>query len=347
MLELKQLIHSAIDNNCFSGCATAVLSPYKTLFKLYAGNRSGQHAAPVVDKDTFFDLASLTKVLSTSLIIMSLYEAGKLDIYEQFTTESGLKTNLAALLKHNSGLPAYKPYYLFYKGRKEILNKAWNEAAIYQPGSKEVYSDIGFMLIEKRLLDLFGIHIEDLYDSEVKNKFKGVEIPIYPDNNDIFEKYAATERCIWRKKIICGEVHDYNTWAMGGKAAHAGLFSTLTGIINISRELLSNLSNTQTKNKWKSESLDMFMSGKNGTHGLGWDSPSVSGYSCAGKLLSGNSAGHTGYTGTSLWFDPNRQIAVILLCNSVYPDGNNSKIRDFRPLFHDTVATKYDNGEFV
>jgi CubicO group peptidase (beta-lactamase class C family) len=149
---------------------------------------------------------------------------------------------------------------------------------------------------------------------------------------------APTERCEWRKKILCGEVHDDNAYAMGGVAGHSGLFSSAADV-NL---LLSSLRDAYLgKNSFLPEAIvrEAFTRDKTvaqSTRTLGWDTPSPTG-SAAGTRFSKNTIGHLGFTGTSVWLDLDKAVHVVLLSNRVHPSRNNDKIKDFRPVIHDLV----------
>jgi CubicO group peptidase (beta-lactamase class C family) len=154
----------------------------------------------------------------------------------------------------------------------------------------------------------------------------------------VTDMIAPTAECPWRERILCGEVHDDNAWAMGGVAGHAGLFSTARDVHAFATEMIDcyhgrgGLVSQDTVRKFWT--LDNSIEGS--SWALGWDTPSPE-HSSSGRYFSRNSVGHLGFTGCSLWIDPDRELDVVLLSNRVHPNPENNLIREFRPLIHDLV----------
>jgi CubicO group peptidase (beta-lactamase class C family) len=153
------------------------------------------------------------------------------------------------------------------------------------------------------------------------------------------EEFAATEDCPWRKKLLQGEVHDDNAWTLGGYSGHAGLFSTAEEIYVMANMLREHYL-SKRKDFLKTETVREFFTRQDIVKGndwaLGWDTRALEG-SSAGKYFSRDSVGHTGFTGTSIWMDLERDVIAILLSNRVHPKRDNDKIKQFRPVFHDAV----------
>ncbi len=160
-------------------------------------------------------------------------------------------------------------------------------------------------------------------------------------DRDKIEKHniAATERCLWRDRIIQGEVHDEHCFLMGGVAGHAGLFGTLDGVLSLCTHIQKTWKGKKTGLPVDKRILDIALQRKypDRTWCLGFDTPSTTGYTSAGKYLSKKSVGHLGYTGTSFWIDPEKYTILVLLTNRVHPSRENKKIKEFRPWFHDQV----------
>jgi CubicO group peptidase (beta-lactamase class C family) len=153
------------------------------------------------------------------------------------------------------------------------------------------------------------------------------------------EEFAATEDCPWRKEVLRGEVHDDNAWSLGGYSGHAGLFSTAEEVYVIANMLREHFFGLR-RDFFKPETVKEFFRRQDIVAGsdwaLGWDTRALEG-SSAGKHLSRDSVGHTGFTGTSLWMDLEKDVIAILLTNRVHPKRDNDKIKQFRPVFHDAV----------
>lgn len=155
------------------------------------------------------------------------------------------------------------------------------------------------------------------------------------------ESFAATENCGWRKKVLCGEVHDDNAYTLNGVAGHAGLFGNMESLLTLTTFLLDQWRHGATHPSYSNETLREFFKRQTwipeSTWALGFDTPAEKG-SSAGQYLSRESVGHLGFTGTSFWIDPQKELVVVLLTNRVHPSRENNAIRSFRPLFHNTVC---------
>lgn len=252
------------------------------------------------------------------------------------------------LLKHAAGFPAYKPYFeklIEYpkKERKNFLKGlVYREPLVYKPGEKTIYSDLGFMVlgwivekkagksldkyVEEKIIKPLGLS-KDMFFRPISGAGKG-------------KIFAATEDCPWRKKTLSGEVSDDNSYVVGGVSGQAGLFGNIKGVLEITTHLLDQWQGREKHPAYNPDDLKRFLTRqdyhKESTWALGFDTPAEKG-SSSGKYLSKESVGHLGFTGTSFWIDPTRELVVVLLTNRVHPSRENNKIKEFRPLFHDTV----------
>ena len=299
-------------------------------------------------ENTIFDLASLTKPLATALAAVKLIEEGKVElntkiseIIPEFYDKDKKKITMENLLYHNSGLPAYKPYYKIleksrYSERKDrLLNLICSETLIAEPSKSELYSDIGFMLLEFVIERLRGMNFAD-YVYKIYNRF-GIKMFFAGINNaNNNKRFASTEKCFWRKRTLKGVVHDQNAYIKGGIAGHAGLFGTAEDIYKLLCLLISIYKGFESSFlKQKTVSM-LFKRNSSGTRSLGFDMPKKEGSSC-GKYFTKNTIGHLGFTGTSFWVDLNKEAIVILLTNRIHPYCSNKKIKRFRPLLHDAA----------
>jgi serine-type D-Ala-D-Ala carboxypeptidase len=301
-------------------------------------------------KNTFYDLASLTKVMATVPSLLSLMEDNKLHwdlnlskIFLDAIPEDKSQITIKQLMSHCSGLPAHNEYYkLLLKQtdseKKILLNWILQEKLISAPGTDFVYSDLGFILLGFIIEKISGKSLDEYVKEKIYN-------PLYLQNKIIFAQkekrkdfiYAATEKCPWTGKILSGMVHDDNCRAMGGVAGHAGLFGTIEGVVQWCEHLLSQVKGRSCHPSYGNEKLRKAIT-KEGYFGWtsGFDTPSVMG-SSSGHFFSASSFGHLGFTGTSFWIDPQKEILVVLLTNRVHPSKKNELIKKFRPFFHDTV----------
>jgi CubicO group peptidase (beta-lactamase class C family) len=262
----------------------------------------------------------------------------------EFERSDKAAIRLKHLLYHNSGLPDYRPYYKALKAvakdsRRSMLHKHLVQEALVNPIGKTVlYSDLGFMIlawvIERvtgRRLDLFVA--DEVYRPLGLNRLFFISTNM-DDNRGTF---AATENCAWRRKVLEGQVHDENAYAVGGIEGHAGLFGTADNINRLLLELLFSYHGQPSAGLFRQDLLHQFFKRLTGTDkALGFDMPSLTGSSC-GRGFSQNSIGHLGFTGTSFWMDLEQSLIVILLTNRVHPTRDNERIKEFRPKLHDTA----------
>jgi len=299
-----------------------------------------------VTPSTLFDLASLTKVVATTPTAMLLYERGLLDldapvsaIVPEFTSDNEKdprrqEVTLRMLLAHSSGLPAYAKLFLKARTRAELLEAAVTMPLAANPATRTAYSDIGFIIL--------GIALERIADESL-DRFCQREIfaPLAMTNTtfnppaEIRAKIPPTANDqTFRQRIIQGEVQDENASVMGGIAPQAGLFSTAEDLAKFAQAMLN-----QGRPILRSETVALFtrreLAPAATSRALGWDTPSSP--SQSGKYFSPLSYGHLGYTGTSLWIDPSRQLSITLLTNRTWPDCSNQSIKQVRPKFHDAV----------
>ena len=319
------------------------------------GTTSFDQTAKKVNTTTLFDLASLTKPLCTVLCTLALIEAGKFSW--QSACLSGFDPNLVpekkeitihTLLRHASGLPAYKPYFQKFKsygGRENaqhLLHRILAEPLIYPPGAKNLYSDLGFILmgqlIEKTAQQPIDSFFRQTITKPLRLDQKICFCPIGTVGKNEKIRTAATEYCPWRKKLMQGEVHDEHCWLMGGVAGHAGLFGTAESILSLCEHLLDCWLEKDSHPAFSNDLLRYTLEWRDSSNpwALGFDRPTPE-QSSSGRYFSPNSVGHLGFTGTSFWIDPDRKMIAVLLTNRVHPSRENLKIKKFRPFFHDYI----------
>ena len=265
--------------------------------------------------EAFFDLASLTKVLFTVPEVLRLVQEGLADFDEplsRFLPEIGWmqpaglggrtlgSRTLRQLLTHTAGLPAHAPIYTWGTGTWGTDARTLKQRVLQEPWllGENVYSDIGYMLL--------GLVIERLRGQALSER----PLPAGLTFSPVQERTVATEDCPWRGRVIRGEVHDENAFALGGMAGHAGLFGTLAGVLNAAQDLLEGRT-------LSAAALNVLREPQTPERALGWERrhPGWSG----GSLCSPGTLGHTGFTGTGCWIDFGRGLAWVLLTNSVHP----------------------------
>lgn len=296
----------------------------------------------------YYDLASLTKVIFSTSALMYAYSRNQFDVNapvsQWLSWWPHRQITLAQILSHTSKLRPWQPFYqkldttqprsLRFKELKELLRQEFPSDQ-----GRAVYSDLNFLLVGFVLEEMYELSLEEIW-AELKEQTGLDTIHFNPDNVPTFarELYGPTEVCEWRNKIIQGEVHDDNAWALGGVAPHAGLFGTIDDVCRWGCDLLAILRNEK---RWLPEIvLRKFVSRHTpeeiGDWALGFMLPTPGRASC-GRLFSEKSFGHTGFTGTSVWMDPTRDLCVAILSNRTHPDRKNDRFVQLRPKIHDWI----------
>jgi CubicO group peptidase (beta-lactamase class C family) len=332
-----------VQDKTFPAAATAVTHDGKLVALKALGRFTYDTASPAIQPESIFDLASLTKVVATTTTAMILYERGLLDLempvvgtLPEFLGEDSRRKEISfrQLLAHSSGLPAYERLYLRTKYRDELLRETFAVQLKHDPGTHAEYSDVGFVLLGVALERIAGESLDRLCQREIFGPLGMSHTAFNPPATWKSRIVPTANDQTFRKRIIQGEVQDENASVMGGVAAHAGLFSTAPDMVIFANALLHGgapLVRPQT--------VALFTQRQSSPLGtsraLGWDTPSSP--SQSGKYFSPSSYGHLGYSGTSLWIDPERKISVTLLTNRTWPDCGNQAIKEVRPAFHDAV----------
>lgn len=317
--------------------------------------RSGSFEA--LSPATLFDVASLTKPVATTTMAALLYERGLLELdapiigtLPEFGSPSDLRraqVTSRMLLTHSSGLPAYEKLFLKAHARDELLKSALQTPLTADPATRAEYSDLGFIILGLALERLSQEALDVFCQREIFgplamtnttfNPSKTIRTTIPPtadEREEAAHASAPKPRSTFRHRIIQGEVQDENACVLGGVAGHAGLFSTAEDLAQFAYAMLRGGAPIL-----RPETLALFTRRESTPAGtsraLGWDTPSNP--SQSGKYFGPNSFGHLGYTGTSLWIDPDRQLSITLLTNRTWPDGSNQAIKQVRPKFHDAI----------
>jgi CubicO group peptidase (beta-lactamase class C family) len=349
------LLRDAIAARAFPAAAIEVGRHDGARWNEACGNLTYDPGAPPATPDTIFDLASLTKVLATTTIAMQMVDAAQLSLDEpvagrlpEWAGADRASVTIADLLAHTSGLTAYLPFFRDYTGRYEFQRAICSMPLEYQPRTASVYSDLGFILL--------GFILEDAAASQrsatepvpsgagatLSDRFRRIAAMTGADPLQFHpprswrDRTAPTEIDPWRGRLLAGEVHDENAWALGGAAGHAGLFGTSGAVGAFARAVLRTirgdhlLARTETMRRFARR-----VSVPGSSRALGWDTMLPT--SSCGTRMSPSAIGHTGFTGTSLWIDWERDLYVVLLTNRVHPTRGNDAIRRVRPAVHDGV----------
>jgi serine-type D-Ala-D-Ala carboxypeptidase len=306
-------------------------------------SKSGQGA---VTPTTLFDLASLTKVVATTTTAMLLYERGLLDldapvsaIVPEFTTDPARdprrhEITLRMLLAHSSGLPAHEKFFLKARTRDQLLQAAVTTPLAVDPATRAQYSDVGFIILGVALERLADESLDRFCQREIFSPLAMTNTTFNPPTEIRAKIPPTVDDQTFRRRVIQGEVQDENASVLGGVAPHAGLFSTAADLAKFAQAMLN-----AGRPILRPETVSLFTRRESAPQGtsraLGWDTPSA--HSHSGEYFSPQSFGHLGYTGTSLWIDPVRQLSVTLLTNRTWPDCSNEAIKQIRPKLHDAV----------
>jgi CubicO group peptidase (beta-lactamase class C family) len=352
------ILHEAINQKAFPAASVAVTHSGSLVALKALGSFTSEAGAPsssrslreggqdAVHPTTLFDLASLTKAVATTTIAMLLYERGLLDleapvsaIVPEFTTDAARdprrqEVTLRMLLAHSSGLPAHEKFFLKARTRAELLQAAFTTPLAVDPATRTEYSDIGFIILGTALERLADESLDRFSQREIFAPLAMTHTTFNPPLEIRAKIPPTADDQTFRRRIIQGEVQDENASVLGGVAPHAGLFSTAEDLAKFAQAMLNHGSPIL-----RPETVALFTRRESTPPGtsraLGWDTPSAP--SQSGKYFSPQSFGHLGYTGTSLWIDPTRQLSITLLTNRTWPDCSNQAIKQIRPKFHDAI----------
>ncbi len=356
----NKLMRKGVEEKVFPGAILLVWYQGRVVYHKGVGLADvGEKIVPVTPS-MVYDLASLTKPLATTLSVIYLVSRGKLSLDDNLQkvfegqrdiSDDKKLITVRHLLSHTSGYPAYRPYYqklasVDPRDRGNVLFELLTDESLEaKPGEKTCYSDLGFLMLQVIIETITG---ESLWNFVCKKFFWPLKL-----NTLVFSpkqlnltppsghSCVSTGLCPWRKRKLCGEVHDENASVLGGIAGHAGLFGSARDICSILVFLFRLYKGGANVLGIDSQCVQIFWRRQkelgDGSRTLGFDTPSVCD-SSAGKYFSENSVGHLGFTGTSFWFDLEKELLVILLSNRVYFGRNNEKIKAFRPAIHDTVV---------
>ncbi|HET8888151.1 MAG TPA: serine hydrolase domain-containing protein [Candidatus Angelobacter sp.] len=338
------ILRSGIDQCAFPGAAVAIAHQGKLIAHKGLGHFTYAATSPAVTAETVYDLASVTKVIATTTACMILYEQGlfKLDqpiaeLLPEFADQQDSacrQVMLRMLLAHSSGLPAYVKLFQTARNKDELVKQALRVPLTADPGARAEYSDIGFILLGQALERLSGEPLDRFCRREIFTKLNLAHTCFNPPTELRLSIPPTEDDRTFRHRLIQGEVNDENASVMGGVAGHAGCFSTALDVSVFAQCILRG--DTPLVKKETSEIFTCRQGSPHGTsRALGWDTPSQP--SQSGKYFSSRSYGHLGYTGTSLWIDPDRQLSVTLLTNRTWPDRGSQSIKQIRPAFHDAV----------
>ncbi len=346
---LERYLEESVARHAFPGAVVAVGRRDTVLFEKGFGSLGDDDPAqPGVT--TMYDLASLTKVVGLTTLAMMLVEQHTLDLdapvrrYVPAFTAGGDSVTIRLLLTHASGLAAWQPLFREVHSREEMFARVNATPLEAPPGTRMVYSDLGAILLTEVVEHLMGHRLDTLLETRVFRPLGMGDTRFLPPAR-LRARIAPTEDDSWRGHVLRGEVHDENAAAMGGVSGHAGLFSTAADLVKFAQMMLSygrvdaGTRGGEPTRLLDSATIAMFTTVQRpgfSSRALGWDTPSEG--SSAGTRLSARAYGHTGFTGTSLWIDPEQDLFIILLTNRVHPTRKNELILEVRPRVADLAV---------
>lgn len=346
-ISVKKVLEEAIQDRAFPGASIGVLHNGRLVMRESFGTMTYAKDSPKTPLDAVYDMASLTKVMATTMCIMKLYDEGKIGLDDsvtkyipEFGANGKAQIRVKNLLLHNSGLAAFRPYDLRVKGAEEAVKALYSEKLVYSTGDSTVYSDLGFITLGEIIRRITGKPL-DMYFADAIARPLGLSSSAFNPDATLQTRTMPTENdTTWKQDFKRPLVHDPRAALLHGVAGHAGLFSNVDDILRVMK-MLTEPEKTLISGKpfLRSETIKLFTTrfSPKSTRALGWDTKAVEKCSC-GDLFSSASFGHTGFTGTSIWYDPEKKLCVVFLSNRVHPSSDNNKIRGVRPLLHNTVV---------
>jgi CubicO group peptidase (beta-lactamase class C family) len=335
---VRQLLTEGIAARSFPAAALEVGTRSGVTWRTAAGRLAYEPESPPAGEDTIFDLASLTKVIASASAAMRLVETGRLGLPDRVSAhlsawqgQDRAHVVVRDLLEHCAGLTAWMPFHQSCTGTNEVTRAICELPLEYAPWTQAVYSDLGFMLLGDILETAGGQPL----DVQVQAVTAGLELAYRPPAAWT-ARTAPTGHDAWRGRLLVGEVHDENAWALEGVAGHAGLFGSAAAVGGFARLVLRTFHEETALGR--PDTLERFVTRSTvprSSRALGWDTMLPT--SSCGTRMSPRAVGHTGFTGTSLWIDPARDVYVVLLTNRVHPTRKGEGLKRLRPLVHDAV----------
>ncbi|MBN2571113.1 MAG: serine hydrolase [Ignavibacteriales bacterium] len=334
--KLDNIINEAIKDSIFPGAVVCVGDKDKIIYNKAYGNFTYDKDSPKVQLNTLFDLASVTKAFCITFCVMKLVDEDKLDIDEyvykylpDFKCNGKEKVKIIDLLIHESGLQSYYTP-LKEESRDKILKTIVTLPLAYETNTESVYSCLNFVTMMMVIESIINKPVYEYYNTYFVNPLKMTRTFFNP-------KEELKNECSPTTPQLQGVVHDPLARALGGLSGNAGLFSTAEDMSKLCQLLLNE--GTYNEKEYIDEgTIELFIerNSNSSSRALGFDTRTETGYSSTGKLFNPGTYGHLGYTGTSIWIDPVKEIFVIFFTNRVYPD-DKATIREIRPKVHDAV----------
>ncbi len=341
---LEAVMEKAVSDTVFPGASLAVLYKGEVVFHKAFGRMTYSHQSRAAETTTIYDLASLTKAVATTSIAMQLVERDSLSLRAAvssylpgFAKNGKERVTIEQLMRHTSGLRAHTFFAKSCTTPEELFQAIEADTLLTVPGTTTLYSDLNFMLLGKIIENITGHTLAANFHQRFAAPL-GMSATMFTPPPSLAWRVAPVEKdTLWPFKVPRPLVNDQNAALLGGVAGHAGLFSTTSDLLCFIQMIMQGGSLNHL-DYFRPTTLRKFLSRTEYPRAIGWDLRSLDGHSSAGELFSSSAYGHLGYTGTSIWVDPEKELAVIMLSNRVYPSSENIKIRKFRPLLHNSIV---------
>jgi CubicO group peptidase (beta-lactamase class C family) len=349
--ELTDLVEDAIRRRVFPGMELLVARGDEVLLHEAWGPQEIAPDAPPLARGTLWDIASLTKPIATATCVMILLEKGQLgledkvaDFFPEFDTPDRRGITLRHLLTHTAGLPDWADLYSHGQSQADALQRLLNLPLSHPTGTVMVYSDLGYLLLGEIVRRTCGQSLSECFQRNVAHPLQLTRTAFNPLRHEWELPIAPTQYCTFRQQLLRGIVHDENAYAFGGEGGNAGLFSTAADLHRFARTMLAQ-GELEGVRLLSRRTIALMTANHNpprlAPRGLGWDiKGDALGYTSCGALMRKGAFGHTGFTGTSLWMEPEGGLTVILLSNRVHisRDRNQADMIRFRPRLHNLVV---------
>lgn len=352
--ELDELVQGALRRRIFPGLELLVARGDEVLLHRAWGHLEVGPDATELVPGTLFDIASLTKPVATATCVLVLLEKGLLSLedkvteyFPEFESPEKAGITLRHLLTHTSGLPDWADLYSTVQNRAEALQRLARTALMHPTGTAMVYSDLGYLLLGEVVRRVAGMPLAECFHRNVAHPLGLERTTFRPLERDWDLPVAPTQYCTFRQQLLRGVVHDENAFMFGEEGGNAGLFSTAPDLHRFCRMILAE-GELEGVRLLSRRTVTLMTSNHNpprlAPRGLGWDiKADTFGYTSCGALMRKGAIGHTGFTGTSLWMEPESGLTVIVLSNrvNISRDRNQADMLRFRPRLHNMLVCLY------